>query len=102
VLYSKALQTDKGNPSCLLHTSRTKLEAISVQVPANKSEQGSIADRLNDLLAECRRLERIALQQLTALADLKQSLLQIAFSVELKAVKEASTATLKEDEVALT
>jgi type I restriction enzyme S subunit len=100
VPHSKAPQTDKGNLSCLLHTSRAKLEAISVQVPANKSGQESIADRLNDLLAECRRLERIAIPKLTALVDLKQSRLQTAFSVELKAGEEAPNATLREEEVA--
>jgi type I restriction enzyme S subunit len=55
---------------------------------------------LNDLLAESRRLERIARQKLTALAEFKQSLLQKAFSGELTAGEEIPNATLKEEEVA--
>jgi type I restriction enzyme S subunit len=47
-----------------------------------------------------RRLESIYQQKLIALAELKQSLLQKAFSGELPGGKEASTATLKEEEVA--
>jgi type I restriction enzyme S subunit len=45
-------------------------------------------------------LESIYQQKFIALAELKQSLLQKAFSGELPGGKEASTATLKEDEVA--
>jgi type I restriction enzyme S subunit len=82
------------------HTSPTKLEAISVQVPPNKIDQEIVADRLNNLLAESRRLERIARQKLTALADLKQSLLRKAFSGELTAGKVAPNAILMEEDVA--
>ena len=81
------------------HTSPTKLEAIYVEVPPDKTEQESIADRLNDLLEERRRLERIARQKLTALAELKQSVIQKAFSGELTAGKETPKVTLKEEEV---
>jgi type I restriction enzyme S subunit len=56
-----------------------------------------VADKLNELSAERTRIQGNYQQKLTALAELKQSLLQKAFSGELTADKAASDATLKEE-----
>lgn len=54
-------------------------------------DQRSMVKKLDDISAEVKRLEAIYQQKLTALAELKQSLLQKAFSGELTA-KQAETA----------
>lgn len=59
-----------------------------------------IVQDIEALRSEVKNIESIYLQKLAALAELKQSLLQKAFSGELTAVKDASTATLREEEVA--
>ncbi|WP_254276923.1 restriction endonuclease subunit S [Halomonas sp. 3H] len=69
------------------HTSPKKLCAIPVVYPPSREEQISVADKLNGLWEETQRLEAIYQQKLTALAELKQSLLQKAFSGELTASK---------------
>lgn len=67
------------------HTSPKKLGELMVRYPAEKAEQVAVADRLNRLLSENRKLESIYQQKLIALAELKQSLLQKAFTGELTA-----------------
>lgn len=69
------------------HTSPTKLGVIAIRVPATRSEQAETAERLNDLEAESDRLQAIYSEKLSALAELKQSLLYKAFSGELTADK---------------
>lgn len=61
------------------------------------SEQKRLVGSLDDVASESQRLGSIYQQKLTALAELKQSLLQKAFSGELTADKAASDATLKEE-----
>lgn len=46
-------------------------------------KQSEIADKLDELSADSNRLENIYSQKLTALAELKQSILQMAFAGEL-------------------
>jgi type I restriction enzyme S subunit len=62
--------------------------------------QRQIVEDVQELRLGVRSLESIYQQKLTALAELKQSLLQKAFAGELTAGKEATNATLKEEEVA--
>jgi type I restriction enzyme S subunit len=62
--------------------------------------QKEIVEQGDELAAETLRIESVYQQKLTALTELKQSLLQKAFSGELTAGKEAPTATIKEEEVA--
>ena len=50
-----------------------------------------MAEKLNELQMETSRLENIANQKLTALAELKQSLLQKAFAGELTADSAAAS-----------
>jgi type I restriction enzyme S subunit len=63
-------------------------------------EQDEIVARLEGVEASTKDLERTCQQKLIALAELKQSLLQKAFSGELTEDKEALNVTLKEEEVA--
>ncbi|HSH49545.1 MAG TPA: hypothetical protein VK991_13270, partial [Halomonas sp.] len=56
-----------------------------------------IAIEIDNLRNETQRLEAIYQQKLTGLVELKQSLLQKAFSGELTADKASPDATLKEE-----
>ncbi|HEX19805.1 MAG TPA: restriction endonuclease subunit S [Acidiferrobacteraceae bacterium] len=67
------------------HTSPSKLGVISISFPGKISEQEKISVGLNTLKLESERLEIIYQQKLTALAELKQSILQKAFAGELTA-----------------
>jgi type I restriction enzyme, S subunit len=67
------------------HTSPKKLGAISICFPSTIAEQKAIADNLNELYTETQRLEAIYRQKITALNELKQSILQKAFTGELTA-----------------
>lgn len=66
------------------HTSPKKLGEIRIKYPPTEQEQADIAFFLDELLIETRRMESIFEQKLFALRSLKQSLLQKAFSGELK------------------
>ena len=67
------------------HTSPKKLGAIKVFFPRTKAEQKAVADTLNELYAETQRLETIYRQKNAAFKELKQSILQKAFTGELTA-----------------
>ncbi len=69
------------------------IKALPVRLPA-LDEQSRIVDAIEDTKRETQRLESIYQQKLTALAELKQSLLQKAFSGELtsKALNEPQEA----------
>ncbi|WP_233279920.1 restriction endonuclease subunit S [Halomonas lysinitropha] len=60
------------------------IKSLPVRLP-DLSEQSRIAAEIDNLRNEAQRLEAIYQQKLTALAELKQSLLQKAFSGELTA-----------------
>ena len=57
------------------HTSLTKLGEISVKFPQSKVDQERVADKLDELQRKSVRLQKIEKQKLTALTELKQSLL---------------------------
>jgi type I restriction enzyme S subunit len=59
-----------------------------------------IVSQLDDMAADCYAIEQLYQKKLNALAELKQPLLQKAFSGELTAGKEAPAANLMEEEVA--
>jgi type I restriction enzyme S subunit len=63
-------------------------------------EQARIVDQCDSIREETLRLEANYQQKIEALAELKQSLLQKAFSGELTATKAIPEAILKEEEVA--
>jgi len=60
------------------------LSDFKIKLPA-KHEQESIVVKLEELSEYCQKFQSIYQQKLTALAELKQSLLQKAFSGELTA-----------------
>jgi type I restriction enzyme S subunit len=60
----------------------TKLKSYPIPAPS-LSEQKAIVAKLNDLSEETQRLESLYQQKLTALDDLKKSLLHQAFSGQL-------------------
>ncbi len=63
----------------------SKLGELKIPVPQSIAEQRKIVRKLYDLDEKATELESIYQQKLTALAELKQSLLQKAFSGELTA-----------------
>lgn len=77
----------------------TKLKAYPIP-RFTLEEQKSLVEIFGQLSSETQRLESIYQQKLTALAELKQSLLQRAFSGQLTADRAASNPRLKDEEVA--
>src|SRR5665647_925394 len=65
------------------HTSPTKIGAVVVTFPTSLAEQRQIVSALEDIETEIRRLQSTAQRKLTALDDLKKSLLRAAFSQTL-------------------
>ncbi|MBE9088584.1 restriction endonuclease subunit S [Microcystis aeruginosa LEGE 11464] len=65
------------------HTSPQKLGAITVLLPPSIEEQKKIAKNLNDLKEETKKLETIYQRKLEAIAELKQSILEKAFTGQL-------------------
>lgn len=59
------------------------LENFTIPVPSSLEEQDEIVNHLNDLAIETKALEAIYERKQSALAELKQSLLQKAFAGEL-------------------
>jgi type I restriction enzyme S subunit len=77
------------------HTSPTKLGEILVSFPKSREEQDKVARQLDDLLDETTRLGEKYELRLSQISELKQSILQKAFSGELtsppsQAIKEAA------------
>lgn len=65
------------------HTSPKKMQAISVWLPSDLNEQELIANRLFQIKEQVVELEGKYSEKLTALDELKKSILQKAFSGEL-------------------
>lgn len=65
------------------HTSPTKIGAVTVAFPASIEEQKAIVATLDILTIETQRLESLYQLKIAALDELKQSLLQQAFSGQL-------------------
>lgn len=78
---------------------KSQLENLAIALPA-RDEQSQIVDDLQSLEAESRRLAYIFEQKLMALGELRQSLLQKAFSGELTAGKAASDVMRQVEEIA--
>ena len=76
-----------------------RLKTITLPIPSRELQEQMVSE-FDGLLAEVRRLESIQHQKLAALAELKQSLLQKAFSGELTADKDVSNAFEHKEEVA--
>ena len=82
------------------HTSPNKLGAVSVYFPPTIVEQKAVADTLNELYAETQQLKAIYQQKLAALTELKQSILQKAFTGELTADTANQTTKKAEEAIA--
>lgn len=67
------------------HTSPKKMYVVTFGYPSSLAEQREVAKRLDTVLALRRRLESIYTQKLANLDELKQSLLQKAFTGQLTA-----------------
>ena len=65
------------------HTSPTKIGQVVVAFPKSTTKQKQIVDELKSLTEETQRLESLYQRKLTALDELKQSLLHQAFSGQL-------------------
>uniref|UniRef100_A0A1S7LNM9 Putative type I restriction-modification system, S subunit. [hsdS] n=1 Tax=Magnetococcus massalia (strain MO-1) TaxID=451514 RepID=A0A1S7LNM9_MAGMO len=72
------------------HTSPKKLQAIQVAFPATEAEQKHVADQLNQLKKQTELLELNYQRKLDALHELKQSILQKAFSGQLTTQETAA------------
>jgi type I restriction enzyme S subunit len=77
------------------HTSPTKLGDILISFPNSCEQQNKVAKKLDDLLNETKRLDEKYELKLSQISELKQSILQRAFSGELtsppsQAIKEAA------------
>ena len=70
----------------MLNLSNQSLSDLIIAMPSI-DEQNQITDKLDDLKTETQRLESIYRQKLTALNELKQSILHKAFTGELTADK---------------
>lgn len=75
------------------------LNSIKIPFPPLDQQQ-AVVEKIDEIVDSKNQLSKIYQQKLVALSELKQSLLQKAFSGELTAGKESPVATLKEEEVA--
>lgn len=74
------------------HFNVTSAKAALVPIPS-REEQTRVVIESGEVRQECEKLEAICQQKLNALAELKQSLLQKAFSGELTAVPQGEIET---------
>ncbi len=86
---------ESGDGASISSLNQKALASLPVRFPKRR-EQAAIVRKISEISAESKQLESIYQQKLTALAELKQSLLQKAFSGELTAEPEP----LKEEDVA--
>jgi type I restriction enzyme, S subunit len=74
------------------HTAPKRILSNVVSVPANLDEQEQVVSDLDNLTIESQHLSNLYRQKLIALAELKQSILQKAFSGKLTAEPDKSLA----------
>jgi type I restriction enzyme S subunit len=70
--------------------SNSSLKEVLLQFPKSRTEQQTIVHKLDALSAEIKKLEVIYQQKINDLEELKKSILQKAFSGELKTSKEVA------------
>ncbi|SEQ30768.1 type I restriction enzyme, S subunit [Ectothiorhodospira magna] len=85
--------------AALMQINIRDVRKLLIPVPSRKIHE-ELRGSLDDLSVEAGRLQSIYRQKLNALSELKQSLLQKAFSGELTADKEVSNAIHNKEEVA--
>ncbi len=74
---------DQGTGATVQGIKASLLKKIKISFPSNLNDQGRLVEMLKALSAEVDHLESIYRQKLTALEDLKKSLLHQAFSGQL-------------------
>lgn len=79
----KIKETSTG--TMVRHTAPKRILSLKLFVPQSQKEQNDIVSTLDSISVETQRLESVYHQKLTSLNELKQSLLQKAFSGELTA-----------------
>lgn len=87
--------TQEGGGANINNINQAKLSLLSVPIPPF-SKQEAIASTLDELSEETLRLGSLFQQKLTALTELKQSILHKAFTGELTADAKAASRTLLE------
>ena len=83
----------------MLNLSNKALSNLEITMPC-LTEQDRILDQLSELNEQCQDVQSIYQHKLTALTELKQSLLHKAFSGELTTDKVVPGPALKEEDVA--
>jgi type I restriction enzyme, S subunit len=81
--------------TAVMHTAPKRILSISIQFP-QKNQQQKIVENLEALRIRCSDIERRGGDKIHHLANLKQSLLQKAFTGELTSDKKAADRTLSE------
>jgi hypothetical protein len=103
LLFNSRLMREKfqriRSGSTVPHLTCREVKELIIAVPKLIKQQ-TVVEHSQEIESRVMELESVYQQKLTAPAELKQSLLQEAFSGELTAGKEASTSILKEEEVA--
>lgn len=83
----RVLLEGKGAQATLPIINKSKWENLTISFPKSKREQQTIVRQLDALRAETQKLEVLYQQKLNDLEELKKSVLQKAFSGELKEIK---------------
>jgi type I restriction enzyme, S subunit len=84
----------------MLNLSNQSLSDLVIAMPSLE-EQNQITNKLDDLRTETQRLEAIYQQKLTALNELKQSILHKAFTGELTADKADLMTNIEQETIAI-
>jgi type I restriction enzyme S subunit len=66
---------------------QTQLNKIPIPIPNSIEEQEKVVRKLDALSTECKKLETIYTQKIADLVEMKKSVLQKAFSVQLNTIK---------------
>ncbi len=78
---------DSGTGVKVRHTSPNKIGQVEISYPKTKNEQQTIVRQLDALRSETQKLEAVYQKKMEDLEELKKSILQKAFSGELKTEK---------------
>lgn len=85
----KVLLEGKGAQATLPIINKSKWENLTISFPKSKIEQKKYVEKFDALSAETKKLEAIYQQKLNDLEELKKSILQKAFSGELRSPEGA-------------
>lgn len=83
----KILLEGKGAQATLPIINKSKWENLTISFPTSKTEQRLFVDKFNALSIESQKLQEIYVKKIADLEELKKSILQKAFTGELKTEK---------------